>query len=61
MKRLTVRELESTHRSLDLEIHRLERRGMHMTPQEQTRASELKKRRLVTKDMLFEARRSAST
>jgi hypothetical protein len=60
MKRLTVRELETTHRSLDLEIHRLERRGAHMTPLEQTRATELKKRRLVTKDMLFDARRASS-
>lgn len=54
MKRITVPELESQHRSLDREIKRLERRGMHMTPPEQERTVELKKRRLVTKDRLVD-------
>ena len=57
MKRVNVNELETQHRALDLEIHRLERRGMHMTPPEQTRATELKKQRLVTKDLLVDVRR----
>jgi len=57
MKRFTVPELESEHRSLDIEIKRLERRGMHMTPPEQARASELKKRRLAAKDKLIDLRR----
>jgi hypothetical protein len=57
MKRFTLRDLETQHRSLDLEIHRLERRGMHMTPPEQDRAAELKKKRLVTKDLLIDLRR----
>ena len=57
MKRFTVPELESEHRSLDTEIKRLERRGMHMTPPEQVRAAELKKRRLATKDLIIDLRR----
>jgi hypothetical protein len=52
MKPIDVRELENRHRVLDAQIHKIERRGMHMTPQDQLRASELKKRRLVTKDWL---------
>ncbi len=57
MKRFTVPELEKEHRSLDQEIHALERRGMHMTPPEQVRAVELKKRRLATKDRIIDLRR----
>jgi hypothetical protein len=57
MKQSSVRELESIHRSLDLEIRKLERRGYHMTPPEQQRATELKKLRLATKDRLSDLRR----
>jgi hypothetical protein len=57
MKRFTVPELETQHKNLDMEIKRLERRGMHMTPPEQERAAELKKRRLATKDQLIDLRR----
>ena len=57
MKRITVRELETQHRSLDQEIRRLERRGMHMTPPDLDRASQLKKIRLATKDKLIDLRR----
>lgn len=57
MKQLSVRDLETEHRSIDKEIQRLERRGMHMTPPEQQRAAELKKRRLATKDRLIDLRR----
>jgi len=46
------RTLELRHRRLDLEIHKLDRRGERMTPPERERAHELKKRRLVTKDQL---------
>jgi hypothetical protein len=56
MRRSEVYELELRHRSLDAEIHKLDRRGFHMTPEEQTRAAELKKRRLATKDQLFALR-----
>lgn len=54
MKRTTMSDLELQHLALDREIHRLHRRGMHMTPAEQERAHELKKARLVTKDRLAE-------
>jgi uncharacterized protein YdcH (DUF465 family) len=53
MKFLDVHVLELRHRALDQEIHKLDRRGIHMTPQDRERASELKKRRLVTKDQLY--------
>jgi hypothetical protein len=56
MKRSDVRELELRHRALSLQIHKLERRGFHMTPEDRVRASELKKRRLATKDQLFALR-----
>jgi Protein of unknown function (DUF465) len=59
MRQPTVYELESRYRSLDLEIKRLERRGMHMTPPEQLRAIELKKHRLVTMDLLADIKRAS--
>ena len=54
MKRPTLRELEMQQRALELQIKKLERRGMHMTPPEQEKASVLKKQRLATKDRLRE-------
>lgn len=59
MRQPTVHELENRYRSLDLEIKRLERRGMHMTPPEQMRATYLKKHRLVTMDQLAEIKRAS--
>jgi hypothetical protein len=56
MRRSDVYELELRHRALDEQIHKLDRRGFHMTPEEQLRAAELKKRRLATKDQLFALR-----
>jgi hypothetical protein len=56
MKHLDIFELELRRRTLELEIHRLDRRGLHMTPEDRVRASELKKRRLATKDQLFSLR-----
>jgi uncharacterized protein YdcH (DUF465 family) len=53
MKILDVRVLELRHRALDKQIHKLDRRGIHMTPADRERATELKKRRLVTKDQLY--------
>jgi uncharacterized protein YdcH (DUF465 family) len=53
MKILDVRMLELRHRTLDKQIHELDRRGEHMTPPERERATELKKRRLATKDQLY--------
>ena len=52
MKQIDVRELELQKRTLDLQIHEIERRGMHMTPEDWARATELKKMRLATKDRL---------
>jgi uncharacterized protein YdcH (DUF465 family) len=60
MRQPTVHELETRFRSLDMEIKRLERRGMHMTPPEQMRATQLKKHRLVTMDMLSDLMKRAS-
>jgi hypothetical protein len=54
--RLSLGELENNAKSLDLQILKLERRGWHMTPEEQSRAAELKKLRLATKDRLDDLR-----
>jgi hypothetical protein len=56
MKHIALHELEVRHRTLDEEIHKLDRRGVHMTPYDRLRAAELKKRRLVTKDQLYAMR-----
>jgi hypothetical protein len=56
MKRIDIRELESRHKVLDLQIHELDRRGSHMSPVEHLRSVELKKQRLVTKDQLLAIR-----
>jgi uncharacterized protein YdcH (DUF465 family) len=58
MKRFTLNELETQHNLIDREIKRLERRGFHLTPPEQLRATVLKKERLRAKDRLSELRRS---
>ena len=58
MKRIDVQDLELRHRSLEFAIHELERRGIHMTPEDRSRATELKKQRLATKDQLDRLRRS---
>jgi uncharacterized protein YdcH (DUF465 family) len=58
MKSIDVRVLELRHRTLDREIHKLDRRGMRMTPEERTRAAELKKRRLAAKDQLYALRQA---
>ncbi len=55
--RVSVDELEAQSRSLELEIHKLDRRGSHLTPPEQQRATELKKMRLAAKDKLGDLRR----
>jgi uncharacterized protein YdcH (DUF465 family) len=53
MKIHDVHVLELQHRTLDRQIHKLDRRGDHMTPHEREQATELKKRRLATKDQLY--------
>jgi hypothetical protein len=57
MKRIDVHELELRTHSLEQEIHELDRRGEHMTPEDRVRAAELKRLRLVTKDQLDALRR----
>ena len=57
MKSNSVSTLESEYRSLELQIHRLERRGLLMTPPEREKATALKRLRVVTKDRLFDLRR----
>lgn len=51
-----IPELELRHLTLEREIHRLDRRGAHLSPGDRLRASELKKRRLATKDRLYALR-----
>jgi uncharacterized protein YdcH (DUF465 family) len=53
MKSIDVHVLELRHRTLDRQIHKLDRRGFRMTPEERERAAELKKRRLAAKDQLY--------
>ena len=56
MKRIDVRDLEFRHTVLERQIHEIERRGIHMSPFDRARATELKKQRLVTKDQLYAIR-----
>jgi uncharacterized protein YdcH (DUF465 family) len=59
MKRMTrpsVRDLEEQKRELELRIHKLERRGVRMTPLDQQESARLKKLRLATKDQLTSVR-----
>ena len=49
-------ELERKHKTLDKELHMLERRA-HLTPTEQRQATELKKQKLATKDRIYAIRR----
>lgn len=55
----TGAEIEAEHRKLDKEIRRIERRGLRMTPLEQTRVAELKKTKLALKDQLSTIHRRA--
>ncbi len=59
--RFSVGELETTKKTLDLQILKLDRRGAHASPQEHMRAVELKKLRLATLDRLFELKRRFSS
>jgi len=56
MKHVDAHDLELAHRTLDDEIHKLDRRGAHMTPEDRLRAAELKKQRLAARDRLFAIR-----
>jgi hypothetical protein len=57
MTRLSLGDLVTTTRTLDLQILKLDRRGAHLTPEEHIRAVELKKLRLQAKDRLDELNR----
>ena len=52
MVRSSVSDLEAQTRDLESQIHKLDRRGPHMTPTEQEQAIRLKKLRLANKDRL---------
>jgi len=56
MKRIDIRDLELRHHTLETQIHELDRKGVHMSPYDRYRATELKKLRLVTKDKLYAMR-----
>lgn len=56
MKRIDIRDLENRDHTLDTQIHELDRRGVHMSPYDRFRATELKKQRLATKDLLYAMR-----
>ncbi len=51
-----IKTLEQRHEALARKVDRLERRAF-LTPSEQMEVSNLKKRKLATKDQLFEIRR----
>jgi uncharacterized protein YdcH (DUF465 family) len=52
----TAQDLQHQHHALDLELRRIERRGLRMTPSERARAQELKKLKLAAKDRLASLR-----
>jgi hypothetical protein len=57
MKPVSLEDLERRHRSLDSEVHRLERQ-VYLTHDEQQQIAELKKEKLRTRDMIAGLRRS---
>jgi len=56
MKAVSLEDLERRHRSLDSEVHRLERR-VYLNSMEQHRVSEMKKEKLRTRDRIEDLRR----
>jgi len=57
MKHVSLQDLERRHRSLDSEVHRLERQ-IYLTNMEQHQVAELKKEKLRTRDLIEDLRRS---
>lgn len=57
MKSVSLEDLERRHRSLDSEVHRLEKR-VYLTSGEQQQVAELKKEKLRTRDLIEDLRRS---
>lgn len=56
MKSVSLEDLERRHRSLDSEVHRLEKR-VYLTSGEQQQVAELKKEKLRTRDLIEDLRR----
>ena len=56
MKQVSLEDLERRHRSLDSEVHRLERQ-VYLTATEQSQIAELKREKLRTRDMIEGMRR----
>jgi len=56
MKQVSLEDLERQHRSLDSEVHRLERQ-VYLTSTEQHQVAELKKQKLRTRDLIQDLRR----
>lgn len=57
MKPVSLEDLQRLHRSLDSEVHRLERQ-VYLTSGEQQQIAELKKEKLRTRDLIEDLRRS---
>jgi hypothetical protein len=51
MKQVSLADLERHHRSLDSEVHRLERQ-VYLTTTEQAQVAQLKREKLRTRDMI---------
>lgn len=56
MKQVSLEDLERRHRSLDSEVHRLERQ-VYLTHHDQMQIAELKKEKLRTRDLIEDLRR----
>jgi hypothetical protein len=56
MKPVSLEDLQRLHRSLDSEVHRLERQ-VSLTSGEQQQIAELKKEKLRTRDLIEDLRR----
>jgi uncharacterized protein YdcH (DUF465 family) len=57
MKPVSLEDLERRHRSLDSEVHRLERR-VYLSTIEQHQVAEMKKEKLRTRDLMEDLRRA---
>ena len=57
MKQVSLEDLERRHRSLDSEVIRLERQ-VYLTSVEQAQIAQLKKEKLLTRDLIQDLRRS---
>jgi hypothetical protein len=57
MKPVKLEDLERRHRSLDSEVHRLERQ-VYLSSVEQHQVAEMKKEKLRTRDLIEDLRRT---